>query len=105
QEAQSIEAIGNHSRQSMQMMDDIIWAVDARNNDQESLGDRIKYVASQLFDPLDITVTFELEQGSRRKITQTVRQNLYLIFKEAIHNICKHSNATAVRIRLHFAAG
>lgn len=105
QEAQSIEAIGNHSRQSIQMMDDIIWAVDARNNDQESLGDRMKYVASQLFDPLDITVSFELEQGSRRKITQTVRQNLYLIFKEAIHNICKHSNATAVRIRLHFAAG
>src|SRR5690606_10550415 len=63
QEAQSIEAIGNHSRQSIQMMDDIIWAVDARNNDQESLGDRMKYVASQLFDPLDITVSFELEQG------------------------------------------
>lgn len=103
-EMPSIEAIGEHSRQSIQMMDDIIWAVDARNNDQESLGDRMKYVASQLLEPLEIEINFELEPGESRKVAQTVLQNLYLIFKEAVHNICKHSDATAVRIGLHFTA-
>src|SRR5690606_4311552 len=36
-----------------------------------------------------------------QKISQKIRQNLYLIFKEALHNICKHSTARAVHIKLH----
>lgn len=101
---QPIDAIGHNSREATQMMDDIIWAVDARNNGQESMADRMKYVATQLLEPRDITITFDFEPGER-KIAQSVRQNLYLIFKEAIHNICKHSNATAVQIGLHFPSG
>ena len=30
-----------------------------------------------------------------------VRQNLYYIFKEAIHNIARHSDATTVEIGIH----
>lgn len=104
EEQPAVGAIGEHSRQATQMMDDIIWAVDARNNDQESLVDRMKYVARQLLEPREIEIVFELDQGER-KIAQTVRQNLYLIFKEAIHNILKHSNATSVRIGLYFTVG
>ena len=103
EEEQTVLAVGNHSREATQMMDDIIWAVDTRNNDQGSTVDRMKYMATMLLDPLDITVSFEFEQGER-KIAQSLRQNLYLIFKEAVHNICKHSNATAVRIGLQFTS-
>ncbi|WP_353129425.1 sensor histidine kinase [Parapedobacter pyrenivorans] len=102
-EEQAVMAVGNHSRKATQMMDDIIWAVDTRNNDQDSTVDRMKYVAMALLDPLDITISFDFEHGER-KIAQSLRQNLYLIFKEAIHNICKHSNATAVRIGLRFTS-
>lgn len=103
EEEQAVMAVGNHSREATQMMDDIIWAVDTRNNDQGSTVDRMKYMATMLLDPLDIAVSFEFEQGER-KIAQSLRQNLYLIFKEAVHNICKHSNATAVRIGLQFTS-
>jgi len=42
----------------------------------------------QLTVKLDIKLAFE------------IRQNLYLIFKEAINNIYKHSNATEVNVKL-----
>src|SRR5690606_2203772 len=39
---QSVESIGSYSREAIQMMDDIIWAVDSRNNQQGNLSDRMK---------------------------------------------------------------
>lgn len=99
--ASSIESIGSYSREAIQMMDDIIWAVDSRNNQQGSLSDRMKFLVSQLLEPIDAVVTFDFDQQDDRKISQKIRQNLYLIFKEALHNICKHANAKAVHIKLH----
>ncbi|WP_353195546.1 histidine kinase [Parapedobacter defluvii] len=98
---ESVDSIGNYSREAIQMMDDIIWAVDSRNNQQGSLSDRMKYLAGQLLEPMDITVRFEVDQQEDRKIPQVIRQNLYLIYKEAIHNVCKHARADTVHVKLH----
>src|SRR5690606_3198932 len=100
--ANSIESIGSYSREAIQMMDDIIWAVDSRNNQQGNLSDRMKFLAAQLLDPMDVVVTFDIDQQDDRKISQKIRQNLYLIFKEALHNICKHATTTTVHIKLHY---
>lgn len=97
----SIESIGSYSREAIQMMDDIIWAVDSRNNQQGNLSDRMKFLAAQLLEPMDVVITFDINQRDDQKISQKIRQNLYLIFKEALHNICKHSTARAVHIKLH----
>ncbi len=97
----AVDSIGTYSREATQMMDDIIWAVDSRNNVQGSLADRMKLLATQLLEPLEVVITFDVDQREDRKIPQLVRQNLYLIFKEAIHNICKHAHAKTVHIRLH----
>lgn len=99
EESRSAEIIGDQSRQATQMMDDIIWAIDTRNNDQDSLADRMKYVARQLLESKNIAISFDFDPGER-KMSQSVRQNLFLIFKEAIHNICKHSVADTVQIGL-----
>ncbi|WP_262245402.1 sensor histidine kinase [Parapedobacter soli] len=101
----SVESIGAYSREAIQMMDDIIWAVDSRNNHQGNLSDRMKFLAAQLLEPLDAVVTFDIDQHDDRKISQKIRQNLYLIFKEALHNICKHSAATDVHIKLRHIGG
>src|SRR5690606_32684836 len=101
-DSNSIESIGSYSREAIQMMDDIIWAVDSRNNQQGNLSDRMKFLAAQLLDPMDVVVTFDIDQQDDRKISQKIRQNLYLIFKEALHNICKHAATTAVHIKLHY---
>lgn len=102
--ANSIESIGSYSREAIQMMDDIIWAVDSRNNQQGNLSDRMKFLASQMLGPMEIEVSFDIDQQDDRKISQQVRQNLYLIYKEALHNICKHAHTTAVYIKLHYTS-
>jgi signal transduction histidine kinase len=39
-------------------------------------------------------------QFPERALTSEVRHNLFLAFKEALHNVVKHSAASEVRIRL-----
>ncbi|MBE8719299.1 hypothetical protein C4F40_00965 [Sphingobacterium sp. Ka21] len=100
QKGKSIESISNYSREAIQMMDDIIWAIDTRNNKKGSLGDRMKYLAGQMIEPLGLPLTFDMDHQHERPMPQSVRQNLYLIYKEALHNICKHGGACSVYIKL-----
>ena len=73
-------------------MSDIVWSIDARN---DSLGDflgRMQDLTHTMLSEKDISVSFRQKgMDVRRPIRVEVRQNLYYIFKEAIHNIARHS--------------
>jgi signal transduction histidine kinase len=96
----SAASIGQYSREAVQMMDDIIWAIDARNNGQDSLQERMEYLAFQMLEPKGIRVLFDDGTKTDRKIPQIVRQNTYLLFKEILHNIVKHAQAEWVSVSL-----
>lgn len=97
----SAASIGQYSREAVQMMDDIIWAIDVRNNDQGNLQERMEYLALQMLEPQGIRVVFDSSIKTDRKIPQIVRQNTYLLFKEILHNITKHAHAEWVSISIH----
>lgn len=99
--ASSIATIGQYSREAIQMMDDIIWAIDVHNNFQWNLQERMEYLSFQMLEPKEIRVTFEGGVKTDRKIPQIVRQNTYLIFKEILHNIVKHAQAEWVSININ----
>ncbi len=97
---QSLEKIAAYSREALQTMDDVIWAIDSRNNSQGSLEDRMRFLVSQILPMQDVDVKFDINLQSADQLPQYVRQNVYLIFKEALHNICKHSPNAKVDIFL-----
>ncbi|WP_153848290.1 MULTISPECIES: sensor histidine kinase [Sphingobacterium] len=97
---QSLEKIAAYSREAVQTMDDVIWAIDSRNNSQGSLEDRMRFLVSQILPMQDVDVKFDINLQSAGQLPQYVRQNVYLIFKEALHNICKHSPNAKVDIFL-----
>ncbi|MBD1431784.1 hypothetical protein H8B06_03020 [Sphingobacterium sp. DN00404] len=94
----SAASIGKYSREAVQMMDDIIWAIDVRNNYQGSLQERMEYLAFQMLEPKGIRVLFDSDTKTDREIPQIVRQNTYLLFKEILHNIVKHAEPEWVSI-------
>lgn len=99
----SAASIGKYSREAVQMMDDIIWAIDVRNNYQGSLQERMEYLAFQMLDPKGIRVLFDSDTKTDREIPQIVRQNTYLLFKEILHNIVKHAQPewVSITVRMH----
>lgn len=96
-----LKRIGEMSRNAMSRMRDTVWAIDARKDKVENLLDRMREHAEESLSPLDIQYDIELINMDLTKTLSTqIRQNVYLIFKEAITNVAKHSNASSVEVKL-----
>lgn len=78
---------------------DVVWAIDARRDKTGDLLDRMEDFAFDLLGARNIAYHFSTNDVQREAtLNPFVRQNIYLIFKEAINNIAKHSNASEVNI-------
>ncbi len=94
-----LEKIAVLSRDAIASMSDVLWAIDSRNDFAGNLLDRMREHAEEMLFPLGIDVNFVLSGTDlTQPITSDTRGEIYLIFKEAVHNIAKHSEATKVDI-------
>ena len=99
QDKPKLKRISDMSRNAMAQMRDVIWATDARKDKFDDLLIRMKEFAAEMLFPKRIQCTFQVANiYTDKKIPVQVRQNLYLIFKEAITNVAKHSNASKVAV-------
>ncbi|HMQ47717.1 MAG TPA: triple tyrosine motif-containing protein [Saprospiraceae bacterium] len=97
-----LKRISELSRSAMSRMRDTVWAIDARKDKLENLIDRMREHAEETLTPKDIFLDLQVDQLALSKsVPSHIRQNLYLIYKEAITNVAKHSNADRVTVRLH----
>jgi ligand-binding sensor domain-containing protein len=95
----TLEKIAELGRDATMSMNDILWAIDARNDFSGNLASRMREYTEQMLLPAHIVIRFDTSGTDHRHTIPTeVRQNLYLIFKEALNNIMKHSSATEVHI-------
>jgi signal transduction histidine kinase len=91
--------IRDMSHEAMERMRDTVWAIDSRKDKFENLIDRMRAYAEKNLNLKNIKHSFNIEiEDAKAFISPEVRQNLYLIFKEAITNICKHSDASQVNV-------
>ena len=106
QSEQKLDMIAQQSREATSTMSDIIWSFDASQDQAKNLIDRMRQHLYNMLGPLDIAYDFQISGlDGALKMKPEVRQNIYLIFKEAIHNITKHSNASEVSISLNKLKG
>lgn len=96
-----LERLGELSRNAMGRMRDTVWAIDSRKDKIENLLDRMREFAAETLTPKEFSYDLEIKNIEESKvIPANQRQNIYLIFKEAITNIIKHSNGNKVDILL-----
>ena len=89
------------SREIVSTMSDIIWSIDNRSDSVGALLLRMKDFATEILQPKNIELDFKVSEISEKAIVDPeVKQNIYLIFKEAINNIVKHANATLVTVEI-----
>ncbi len=95
--------IRNKSREIMGAMSDVIWSIDARNDKLENLIDRMQDFASSLLDEKDILLDFQKSvHNSNKELKIDLRQNIFLIFKEAINNSVKYSDCTKITVNISY---
>ena len=91
--------ISDISRQLVDNMSDIVWVVNPSRDSLHDLILRLKDTYGELLNSLGISFkTKNLEKLQDVKLPMDVKQNLYLIFKEAINNSIKHSNCKHITL-------
>jgi ligand-binding sensor domain-containing protein/two-component sensor histidine kinase len=94
-----LNKISDISRQLVDNMSDIVWVVNPSRDSLHDLILRLKDNYSELLSSLGISFKSKnLETLKDVKLPMDVKQNLYLIFKEAINNSIKHSNCKQIML-------
>ncbi len=100
---ETLRQIGAHSRKIVTSLDDIVWSIDSRNDTAGDLTDRMQDYVNQIFVNGKTEVFYHFDDLKMdQKLPVDVKENIYLIFKESVNNVVKHSNATKVDIRFSF---
>jgi len=98
--------IGVMSREIITTLSDIVWSIDARNDTVGDLIDRMRDFLDTVFPSGSIKIDFQTQSMHfDQKIAQELRQNIYLIFKEAVNNAARHSGGSEISIKLINGSG
>lgn len=98
-----IQKIRETSSQSVESMRDIVWSLNTRNDDFETMVQHMRRTAQDLLDPADITLQFEYDIPTAKTIlTPDKRKNIFLILKEAVNNARKYSNTERLEVSIRF---
>ena len=98
--AVAFKKISHYAHTTLESMDDIIWSI---NPDKDRVGDlllRMREFVIPVLEESHIEFDFKIQADDHEKLPMNLRRNLFLIFKEAIFNIAKHSACSRVSINL-----
>jgi len=96
--------IGTAAREMMEALGESIWAIDPRRDDLRSFVTRVRQFTGDLLDGRGIAWQLKAPQESELvKLSPVQRRQLFLLVKEALHNIARHSQAASVSIHLAVA--
>ena len=100
-----LDQIHTTARELTRSMSEVVWAVNPRHDTLGSVGAYLEEFGQNLLRTAGLRCKLDLpSELPARVITAEVRHNLFLAFKEALHNAIKHQGATEVRISLTVTA-
>jgi signal transduction histidine kinase len=101
--AQPLAQIANSSRELVDAMSDIVWAINPQKDHLSDLTQRMRTLTSEVSTACDINVRFHApEIDEDMPLGANLRREVFLIFKESINNIVKHSGASAAEVEFRF---
>ncbi|HEX3248691.1 MAG TPA: two-component regulator propeller domain-containing protein [Pyrinomonadaceae bacterium] len=91
--------IAETSRDCVDAMSDIVWAINPQRDHLSDLTHRMRRFAEDLLDAkdIDLTVHSALEETDVR-LGAELRREVYLIFKECVTNLVKHSKCSKAEL-------
>jgi len=99
--AEVLSKIGLASRELIEKMSDIVWSLNPDNESFEQLQNRMQSFAAMILTSRNISFQFTVDDSLKSKLfSNEQRKNIFLIFKEAIHNCVKYAHCSNVMISI-----
>ena len=97
-----VEKMASTARQAVKSLDEIVWAVNPRNDTLAHLIDYTGQFAADYLRAAGVRCLLDVpERAPVREVPTNVRHNVFLVVKEALQNIVKHARATEVWLRIN----
>ena len=94
-----ITKISDNSQRMMEAMDDIVWSIKPSNDSMEKITARMREFATNVLEARNIDLDFKVDPHVNTvKLNMEGRRDFFLVFKEAVNNAAKYSNADKVVI-------
>jgi signal transduction histidine kinase/streptogramin lyase len=102
----SLDDVAERARELRSAMGDIVWSIDPECDSLEGLIRRWRQAAFTLVGNESLEfLTPPDEETARVPLHPACRRHLLLLFKEALTNVARHSQATRVRIEVGMSPG
>jgi len=93
--------ISRASRELIESMSDIVWAINPQRDRLKHLVHRMRRFASDTFTACDIEFQMILPGADEDvHLEGNLRREIFLIFKESVNNIVRHSKCTSADVEL-----
>ena len=97
----ALSMIGESSRRIIDSMSDIVWTINPQNDSFDKIVFRMKSLTYSLLKAKKIECTFKSDDElNDLNLSMEIRKNFYLIFKEALNNLVKYSEASRASIHV-----
>jgi signal transduction histidine kinase len=94
-----LDRIYQDSQNVSQTMREIVWSIDPSIDTLGEAFPRMLHYASEMLEAKNIELEADIAPEIEHvKLSMQERRDLYLIFKEAVNNLAKHSKATHVKV-------
>jgi signal transduction histidine kinase len=95
--------VSEKSRQMVSSLDEIVWAINPANDFLPSMVNYLCHVTEEFLRTTKIHCRLDVDESLPSvALTSEVRHNLYLVVREALTNVAKHSAAAEAWLRIHW---
>ena len=99
QSEEHIRSIAVTSRELLQSLDEIVWAVNPHNDSLEHLASYFSHHATEYLHHTSVELDLKIPENLPAiPLSAETRHNLFLAFEEALGNALKHSKATKIQV-------
>ncbi|MGA9773612.1 MAG: GAF domain-containing sensor histidine kinase [Blastocatellia bacterium] len=99
--SERLTVVTDISNELMESMSDIVWAINPQKDNLSDLAQRMRRFASDIFTACQIAFRFRAPVLERDlQLGANIRREVFLIFKESVNNVVKHSESSEVILDL-----
>jgi len=93
--------INDRTEKTMEALSDIVWSINTRKDNMDNILSRMREYLGEVIEPLGIQYSFLATAAINQvHLGMEIRKEVYLIFKEAIHNASKYAVCSFIKISL-----
>jgi signal transduction histidine kinase/ligand-binding sensor domain-containing protein len=100
--AQPLSRIGEIARELADSMSDIVWAINPRHDHLADLVYRMRRFVDETLSAGNIHLDIAVAGAGTLVLDASQRRDVFLIFKEVIHNAVRHSGCDVVTVEVDF---